>query len=66
MRIGRIKLFLERKIKDRTKLKLISVTINKSKSPPVILMFVNSIGTCKKKNRMLAKKVDVKIIFDSS
>lgn len=66
IKIGKNKLFRIKKAKETNKLKIISVAIKKRSKLPVSFKLVNKIGTCKKKNKMLPKKDELKIFFESS
>ena len=59
MRIGTTKFFLSKKTKEFTKLNTISVAKNSKSKSPVNLKLVKRIGTCRKKNKMLAKNDEV-------
>ena len=59
-------LFRSRKINELARLNTISVPINSSNTFPDRRLFVNNIGMCRIKNKILAINEDVKILFDCS
>ena len=66
MKIGKVKLFLCKNKNEFIRLNIKSVAIKRRRVFPVSLVFVNNIGTWRKKKRMLAKKEELIIFPDSS
>lgn len=64
--IGKIRLLRVKNKNEFVKLKIISVARNTRRRFPVIFALANRNGTWRKKKRILAKKDEVYIFFDSS